>query len=37
LLDQEFINEEVFKGTVANLLKSKGAVLEKYVRLEVGQ
>jgi elongation factor Ts len=37
LLDQEFINGEVFKGSVANYLKSKGATLEKYVRIEVGQ
>ncbi|MGD0461504.1 MAG: translation elongation factor Ts [Tepidisphaeraceae bacterium] len=37
LLDQEFIPAEVFKGSVANLLKTKGATLEKYVRLEVGQ
>lgn len=37
LLDQEFVNAEVFKGTVANYLKSKGATLEKYVRIEVGQ
>ena len=37
LLDQEYINGEVFKGSVANYLKSKGATLEKYVRIEVGQ
>jgi len=37
LLDQEFINAEVFKGSVANLLKSKGATLHNYVRIEVGQ
>jgi elongation factor Ts len=37
LLDQEYINGEVFKGSVANYLKSKGATLEKYVRVEVGQ
>jgi elongation factor Ts len=37
LLDQEYVNPEVFKGTVANLLKSKGATIEKYVRIEVGQ
>lgn len=37
LLDQEYINPEVFKGSVANFLKGKGAVLEKYVRIEVGQ
>jgi elongation factor Ts len=37
LLDQEFINAEVFKGKVSDLLKSKGVTLEKYVRLEVGQ
>jgi elongation factor Ts len=37
LLDQEYINPEVFKGSVANFLKSKGATLEKYIRLEVGQ
>ncbi len=37
LLDQEFINGEVFKGKVSELLKSKGVELKKYVRLEVGQ
>lgn len=37
LLDQEFINAEVYKGSVSNLLKSKDVTLEKYVRLEVGQ
>jgi len=37
LLDQEYINGEVFKGSVANYLKSKGATLDKYVRVEVGQ
>ncbi|MDP9174044.1 MAG: translation elongation factor Ts [Planctomycetota bacterium] len=37
LLDQEFINAEVHKGSVTSLLKAKGATLEKYVRLEVGQ
>jgi elongation factor Ts len=37
LLDQEFFNAAVFKGTIANMLKSKGITLEKYVRLEVGQ
>jgi elongation factor Ts len=37
LLDQEFINPEVFEGPVANYLKSKNATLEKYVRVEVGQ
>jgi len=37
LVDQEYVNPEVFKGSVANYLKSKGAILEKYVRIEVGQ
>ena len=37
LLDQEFIKADAFKGSVANMLKSKGVTLEKYVRLEVGQ
>ncbi|HZN66483.1 MAG TPA: translation elongation factor Ts [Tepidisphaeraceae bacterium] len=37
LLDQEFVNAEVFKGTVANMLKARGVKLEKFVRLEVGQ
>jgi len=36
LMDQEFINGEIFKGTVGALLKSKKAELVKYVRLEVG-
>ena len=37
LLDQEYANPEVFKGSVANFLKSKGATLEKFIRIEVGQ
>jgi elongation factor Ts len=37
LVDQQFANPEVFKGTVAEFLKSKGATLEKYSRVEVGQ
>jgi translation elongation factor EF-Ts len=37
LLDQEFINAEVFKGSVGNMLKARGARLERYERLEVGQ
>ncbi len=37
LLDQEFINGEIFKGSVSKYLQSKGAELKKYVRLEVGQ
>ncbi|HWE04946.1 MAG TPA: translation elongation factor Ts [Tepidisphaeraceae bacterium] len=37
LLDQDFINAEVYKGKVSDFLKTKGATLKKYVRLEVGQ
>jgi elongation factor Ts len=37
LLDQEFFNAQVFKGSVANYLKQNNVTLEKYVRLEVGQ
>lgn len=37
LLDQEFINADLFKGKVSDLLKSKGTQLKQYVRLEVGQ
>jgi elongation factor Ts len=37
LLDQEFFNAQVFKGTVQNYLKQNGVTLEKYIRLEVGQ
>jgi elongation factor Ts len=37
LLDQEFFNPQLFKGSVANYLKQHGVVLEKYVRIEVGQ
>jgi elongation factor Ts len=37
LLDQEFINPDKFKGSVADLLKKNNCVLEKYVRIEVGQ
>ena len=32
-----FFNAAVFKGSVANLLKSKGVAMEKYARIEVGQ
>ena len=37
LLDQEFFNAQVFKGTVSNMLKGAGLTLDKYVRIEVGQ
>ena len=37
LLDQEFFNAQVFKGTVQNYLKQNGVTLTKYVRIEVGQ
>jgi elongation factor Ts len=37
LMDQPFANAEVYKGTVADFLKSKSVTLEKYARLEVGQ
>jgi elongation factor Ts len=37
LLDQEFFNAAVFKGTIANYLKQNGVGLTKYVRVEVGQ
>ncbi len=37
LLDQEFFNASAFKGTIAALVKSKGATLEKFIRIEVGQ
>ncbi len=37
LLDQEFFNAGVFKGTVANYLKRRSVTLTKYVRIEVGQ
>ena len=37
LLDQEFFNAAVFKGTIANYLKQNGVGLTKYVRIEVGQ
>ncbi len=37
LLDQEFFNAQVFKGSIANYLKQSGVALDKYVRLEVGQ
>jgi len=36
-LDQDYVNPEVFKGSVTNYLKAKGATIEKYVRIEVGQ
>jgi hypothetical protein len=37
LLDQEFFNAQVYKGTIGNWLKSKALTLEKYVRVEVGE
>ncbi|HZL38642.1 MAG TPA: translation elongation factor Ts [Tepidisphaeraceae bacterium] len=37
LLDQDFINAEVYKGKVADFLKVRGAALHKYIRVEVGQ
>lgn len=37
LLDQPYVNPDKFKGSVGEYLKSKGATLEKYVRVEVGQ
>jgi elongation factor Ts len=37
LLDQEFFNASVFKGSVANYLKQNGVELKQYVRIEVGQ
>ena len=37
LLDQDFINAEVYKGKVSDFLKVRGATLHKYVRVEVGQ
>jgi elongation factor Ts len=36
LLDQEFFNNVVHKGSVGALLKSKGVELKSYTRLEVG-
>ncbi len=37
LLDQEFFNAQVFKGTVGNFLKQNGVTLDNYARIEVGQ
>ena len=37
LLDQEFFNAGVFKGTIANYVKQAGVELTDYVRVEVGQ
>jgi len=37
LLDQEFFNASLFKGSVGNYLKQGGVTLQKYVRIEVGQ
>ena len=37
LLDQEFFNAGVFKGSVGNYLKQNGVALTQYVRIEVGQ
>jgi elongation factor Ts len=37
LLDQEFFNAQVFKGSITNYLKQNNVTLEKYERVEVGQ
>ncbi len=37
LPEQVFINPEVYKGSVGDMLKAKKATLHKYVRIEVGQ
>ena len=37
LLDQEFFNAGVFKGTVSAYLKQEKVELKQYVRIEVGQ
>ncbi len=37
LLDQEFFNAQMFKGSISQMLKAQNVKLEKYVRLEVGQ
>lgn len=37
LLDQEFYNAGLFKGTVQNYLKQNGVELEKYILVEVGK
>jgi elongation factor Ts len=37
LLDQEFFNGQVFKGSITNYLKQNNVTLEKYERVEVGQ
>ncbi len=37
LLDQEFFNSQVFKGSIQNYLKQNNVTLTKYVRIEVGQ
>ena len=37
LLDQEFFNAGVFKGSITNYLKQNNVTLTKYVRIEVGQ
>ena len=37
LLDQEFFNAQVFKGSISNFLKQNNVQLTRYVRIEVGQ
>lgn len=37
LLDQEFFNAGVFKGSISAYLKQEGVTLENYARVEVGQ
>jgi len=36
LLEQDFVNSDKFKGTLADLLKKAGVTLTQYVRLQVG-
>jgi elongation factor Ts len=37
LLDQEFFNAQVHKGTIAKMVQEKGLKLDAYARIEVGQ
>jgi len=37
LLDQQFINPDKFKGSIADMAKAAGVTIKDYVRIEVGQ
>jgi translation elongation factor EF-Ts len=36
LLDQQFINPDKYKGSIADMAKAAGVTIKEYIRLEVG-